>query len=101
MSLLPNHPKRVAARKRLEQTRQQRRLLRLQDPAPHRHWIKTPDGWISEPWGEAAILSTLQSGGYFDTGKTYLHDFASPTVARFAGEAQRTLSNLLEEIRNG
>lgn len=101
MSLLPNHPKRVAARARVAQARAKQRRLRLHDAAPHRHWIRTSDGWISEPWSEAAILQTLQSGGHFKLEGSYHHDFASPAVARFAGEAQRTLDNLLEEIKNG
>lgn len=101
MSLLPDHPKRVAARQRALAARRARARLKLRDPAPHRHWIRGPDGWTSEPWGEAAILSTLQGGGYFRPNVAYAHDFASMAAARFAGDAQKSLDTLLEEIKNG
>lgn len=101
MSLLPDHPKRVAARQRALAARRARARLKLHDPAPHRHWVRGPDGWTSEPWGEAAILSTIQAGGHFRSDVPYAHDFASVAAARFAGDAQKSFASLLEEIQNG
>lgn len=96
MSLLPNHPKRVAARARLTEAHKAKARLRIRFFAPHRHWVKGEGGWSSQPWEEAAVLRTLQAGVRFDPHASHAHDFASPAVAKFAFAAQRSLESLQE-----
>ena len=94
MSLLPNHPKRVAARARLARAKAARTHLRLTHPLPTRHWERTGDGWVSTPWTESTALSALQAGGWFKFEAGHSHDFASPQAARFARAAQDSLLQL-------
>ena len=94
MSLLPNHPKRVAARARLAQARAARVQLPFTYPLPHHCWQRSADGWISQPWTEADALRSLQAGGWFRFDAGHQHDFKTPQAAKFAREAQESLRKL-------
>lgn len=94
MSLLPNHPKRVAARERLARARAARVQLPLTYPLPRCCWQRSSDGWISQPWTEADVLRSLQAGGWFEFDAGHKHEFVTPQVAKFAREAQESLRKL-------
>ena len=98
MSLLPNHPKRVAARERLARARAARVQLPLTYPLPHCCWQRSEGGWTSRPWTEADALSSLQAGGWFEFDASHKHEFATPQTAKFAREAQESLRKLLFQV---
>lgn len=101
MSLLPNHPKRVAARERLAKRKAAGRILRLHYPAPRRCWERGPAGWHSHAWTEADVLRAVQAGSTFATHVPGTHDFASPAAAKIATDAQRSLDFIFREPTHG
>lgn len=98
MSLLPNHPKRVAARERLARARAARKQLLLTYPLPRCCWQRSAGGWISRPWTEADALRSLQAGGWFEFDAGSKHEFATLQAAKFAREAQESLRKLLFQV---
>ena len=98
MSLLPNHPKRVAARERLARARAARVRLPLTYPLPRCCWQRSENGWISQPWTEADILRSIQAGGWFEFDAGHKHEFATPQAAKFAREAQESLRQLRSQM---
>lgn len=101
MSLLPNHPKRVAARERLAKRKAARQILHLYYPAPRRCWERGPSGWHSHPWTETDVLRAVQAGSTFVTHVPGTHDFASHAAAKLATDAQRSLDFLFREPTYG
>lgn len=67
-------------------------IKRLDFPAPRRMLVPTDaKHYHSAPWEPSAVLSVIQSGGFFLPGQ---HDFA-PGVAEFAATAQETFQELV------
>lgn len=69
-------------------------VRRFTNPAPARETVIEVGGkYSSKPWTREGVLSVIQSGGWFASGR---HDFEEG-VSEFATAAQSTFLTLTEE----